>query len=602
LALAAAAIVMAASGAPVQAKIRWYAKNVRPIPVIYGDYMELALRPEVASVSYEGYPHHWAAAYVDVPVIEGEALAIGYVTDVAGRVMLLREDAGRDDQFPGYADLVTYGLDPGKSRFTNFRVYTGKGGTYRMVILPNKTGQPMNLKLWVFRWPSVPPDERASPFGTGDYRPKPGVLEAAMAEAARTRRIDPATAVAGRRPSAPVPAAYIFPLGEGGQAFVQDKAEALRPFYAALHADGEQNAVANFAKLGLAAMENARFATAEWAFDEALRRIETIYAKDAAAVTARSKWAAESFKDFKGEPYERSMAYYYRGLLYLRRGDYENARASFAQAEYQDTLSEAEEYRSDFGLMNFLAGWAARCGGATSLAADSFAIAAGIDPALKAPPPAANLLILSELGRGPVKVARGGADQLLGFALSERQGLGESVRANGAALPVAGDVVFQAMTRGGRPVDAVLRGKVSFQNNSGSVAGLLQGAVSAMPLLAIPTIAVGALSARTETRADIRQWDSLPGRIALGTMKAGKTDTLAFTYAAVDEPTRAAPWMSAWPGRCGIAWSRAHSAIAAGAGVPGNDKATAEQRARKTEQAGRDAAFRSALAAQAAKD
>ena len=41
------------------------------------------------------------------------------------------------------------------------------------------------------------------------------------------------------------------------------------------------------------------------------------------------------------------MTYYYRGLLFMARGDYENARASFRSAEYQDTISSNETYAGD---------------------------------------------------------------------------------------------------------------------------------------------------------------------------------------------------------------------------------------------------------------
>ena len=48
------------------------------------------------------------------------------------------------------------------------------------------------------------------------------------------------------------------------------------------------------------------------------------------------------------------MAYYYRGVLYLRDGDYENARASFKGGMLQDGFAEEEQNRSDFALLSFL--------------------------------------------------------------------------------------------------------------------------------------------------------------------------------------------------------------------------------------------------------
>ena len=107
-------------------------------------------------------------------------------------------------------------------------------------------------------------------------------------------------------------------------------------------------------------MEVGEFDVAEKAFDQGITRIDAIYANNENAKKARSLWTKESAKDFKGEPYERAMVYY-RGLLYLRKGDYQNARASFLAAEYQDTVAEQDTYLGDFAVMNLLAGWSSHC-------------------------------------------------------------------------------------------------------------------------------------------------------------------------------------------------------------------------------------------------
>ena len=55
------------------------------------------------------------------------------------------------------------------------------------------------------------------------------------------------------------------------------------------------------------------------------------------------------------------MAYYYRGLLYLKKSDYQNARASFLCGEYQDTVWEKQDCNGDIALLPLLAGWSSYC-------------------------------------------------------------------------------------------------------------------------------------------------------------------------------------------------------------------------------------------------
>ena len=55
------------------------------------------------------------------------------------------------------------------------------------------------------------------------------------------------------------------------------------------------------------------------------------------AARARGLFAAERTKPFIGEPYERVMAYYYRGILYWRDGQPDNARACFRSGQVIDS-------------------------------------------------------------------------------------------------------------------------------------------------------------------------------------------------------------------------------------------------------------------------
>jgi tetratricopeptide (TPR) repeat protein len=190
------------------------------------------------------------------------------------------------------------------------------------------------------------------------------------------------------------------------QAYLHDKPEELHSFYQQVLLQGDRNLVLNHMEAGLAAMELGALETAEESFDIALLNIETVFTDNESAGKARSLWYEEGRKFFKGEPYERAMAYYYRGLLYLMRGDYENARASFKGGILQDAIAEEERYRADFALLIFLEGWASHLLGDKDLAKSAFDEVKTFRPDFIPPKPEDNVLLIAETGWAPANENR----------------------------------------------------------------------------------------------------------------------------------------------------------------------------------------------------
>lgn len=454
--------------------------------------------------------------------------------------------------------------------------------------------------------------------------------------------VDPAAAKAAAKARAKQVAAWKAQYGPGPypdeiDAFAQTRQEELRGYYRVLYYDGEHNAVLNYERLGLLSMELGYYDDAEKAFDGALDRIEAFYNKDKQAEKATSATRLEVNKDFKGEPYERAMAYYYRGLLYLRKGDYDNARASFKAAEYQDTVSGEESFQSDFGLLTYLQGWASQCAGDGSQAVEAFEQAAKIDPGLKVPGASDNVLVLTELGVGPVKTTDGQYQEKLvfrpGATMPENGaivtlGAGKATRA--WPLTPAADIFTQASTRGGRAIDGILDGKAQFKSGletTGALATTL-GSTFAQQMGGNALYAQGigaALSMFSKTvrpTADTRMWDGLPSRIMVGTTRWG-----AAAPAAAGKGNKAAPkasasgageWsmpsvsmtyrqddnaldltgtkaMSASAGKCGIVWARSRSVSSLPPEAPGNNAKIALARKRDKTAWAKDEAFRAKL-------
>lgn len=354
--------------------------------------------------------------------------------------------------------------------------------------------------------------------------------------------------------------------------------EALKRVYR----EGERNAVLNFNELGIAALEAQHFSVAELAFNESIQRIEKIYANDANAKKAKSVFAAERVKDFKGEPYERAMAYYYRGLLYARAGDYQNARASFLSADYQDTVAEKEEYQGDFGLMNYLAAWSSSCDGDKPKAMDLLKSGIQKDSSIGALSAVKPMLYIFEAGQGPMKGTAGKQKEVLTF--SPRAGAIDipqpiASTKNGAATWVkSGDVVYQALTRGGRPIQGIMNGKAQMKEGTEVAGGaMLQvgmqsalfGALGGNDSMASAGSAMAGLGALISivsnamvATADTREWVSLPEAVYLyeeSVLPANSTSVKTQFTSSSGGGGEAVMQYWGKQGSCAVAWGRSRT-------------------------------------------
>ncbi|HEY0650627.1 hypothetical protein [Phenylobacterium sp.] len=373
------------------------------------------------------------------------------------------------------------------------------------------------------------------------------------------------------------------------QAYLADKPETARPLFRRALVEGERNQVLYLMRAGLAAMDAGDFRSAEGAFDQALAKIEAVYASNPSADKARSKFVKEAVKDFKGEGYERSMAYYYRGVLYLHEGDYDNARASFMGAQLQDQWAEDTQYASDFALMDVLAGWASQCAGDPGLAGEFYGKAREKNAAIAIPAADDRILMLAEIGRSPEKWADGRYQENLRYRPAAGSGL-NSVTFRLADAEIAGQpgesLYHQASTRGGRQVDAILAGKANFKSTTAGVAqGASQVAMAAVQQantmqsygnysgannMAYAGMAAGLLSlgfaaasAAAKPQADTRYWDNLPEALLFATSPPlGAFGQIEYLNEAGVMSTRLIEPRPDPRGACSISWSRDPSGYA----------------------------------------
>ena len=289
---------------------------------------------------------------------------------------------------------------------------------------------------------------------------------------------------------------------------------------------------------GLTALRSGQLARSAEMFDAVLAEIEVLWADSESARLVRSKWHEEGAKEFKGEAYERSAAFLYRGVVHLLAGEVEMARAAFKAGTLQDAFAEEEQYRCDFGSLFYLYALASIELGADELARQALAEATLVPGrpwyVAKNPPRERATVLLVETGTAPRKLPDGaGLAELVlrrgvGFAEEtiEATCSGKSRRFYPSSTD---DFYFQASTRGGRPVERILAGKVVFQRKleatggafgaAGETADLLAAAGGNADLGAAGALAdlVGGFSrliaSHAKPRVDTRAWANLPDRL-----------------------------------------------------------------------------------------
>lgn len=283
-------------------------------------------------------------------------------------------------------------------------------------------------------------------------------------------------------------------------------------------------------------MRAARFADAKPLLDEALLTLGGLSAGDKSAAKSRSLFRSESSKMFRGEPYERVMAYFYRGVLYWMDGEPDNARACFRSAAVQDSDPEKGKYQSDYVLLDYLDGLVtAKLAGDGADSLQRARTSARLGQAPPAYDPQANVIVFVEMGQGPTKVGMGEYGEKLGFYPGKSVSVAAELKVGGLKVraPAYDDLSWQATTRGGRVMDQVLANKAGFKQGtdsfgdaaiiSGAVLGSQQGRGSSMDEVGAGLLVAGLVSklvsAATTPHADTRAWDNLPNLLGFGSLK-----------------------------------------------------------------------------------
>lgn len=367
--------------------------------------------------------------------------------------------------------------------------------------------------------------------------------------------------------------------------WLADKPPQTHHLYESVLTGGKRNRVLNQMRAGLAAFEAGADGIAAQSFDDALNRIEAFYADNPTAEKARSTFVPERSKDFKGEAYERAMAFYYRGLLFLAEGDYGNARAVFQGGQLQDAFAEDQRYQSDFAILDVLSGWASQCEGNTVLAREFYQRATEARPGIYIPDPSDRMLGIADIGLPPLKIGDGEYGEYLTYLPPEYVPEKKAVfivDGVGHDATFGEDIYWQASTRGGRQVDSILAGKAQFKDvaTGVGVASLLitdvaldvalysyyeddsDAALGVAAGAAVIGIASLLMADAARPEADTRYWDNLPAHIDYVSLPHGAVPTeVAFIDDRGSVLGSLTPRIRVDPkGVCGLAYARSRHA------------------------------------------
>ena len=329
----------------------------------------------------------------------------------------------------------------------------------------------------------------------------------------------------------------------------------------------DENYVLNNLRLGSSALAAYDLGSAEAAF---LKAWEVINAGgvNSGARSVTAVWIDEKLKIWKGEPYERAMASFDLGLVYLMRNDFNNARAGFENAlfklrDYADAKDEKKNYseqESTFVLAHILLGRCWQRLGREDLARRAFDDATRLRPDLA---PLAdynrqvgtNVLLVVEYGYGPRKheeydgtvVAFAPSPETAGQIPQPRVIVDGGVFAmTGADRPTI-DTVTMAADRRWQSIDTIRVTKDVI--GTGLIAGGAGYGLYRLnqdrfrpedAAIAGGLIAVGALL-RASSNVDLRQWEMIPRTVFLLplTLAPGKHDiTVDFPAVGVSQTWR----------------------------------------------------------------
>jgi len=232
--------------------------------------------------------------------------------------------------------------------------------------------------------------------------------------------------------------------------------------------------------------------------------------------------SSEALRIYKGEPFEKSMASMYLGIVYFNEGDYENAKAAFTKAMFAMQI-KGEDSQPDFAAPLILLAKtyvkmkdkdnARVVLGRLEKFIPEHKITYDVLDKIKT-------IAFVELGKGAKKIRVGPGGSLIGW---ERQPYGErnaTLRIDGKEaeqLRSMDDLKYQAesVDRGGKATIQGTKGVLREASAATAVIAANEAAKRNNETAGWVALGAGLFALANQSQADIRQWELLPDRLLL---------------------------------------------------------------------------------------
>lgn len=233
--------------------------------------------------------------------------------------------------------------------------------------------------------------------------------------------------------------------------------------------------------------------------------------------------SSEALRYYKGEPFEKTMASLYLGIVYFNEKDYENAKAAFTKAVFA-VQTKTDEVKADFSAPYILLTKTYLNLGELDNARITLERLKKVYPTLSLTLDRLqkiHTIAFIELGVGPKKIRTGPGGSLIGWQRQRYHDRHAKLEMDGKPLEtefeVRDDLTYQATTtdRGGKTAVQATKGVLREGATATAIIAADQAISRNNQTAGWVALGAGLFALANQSQADIRQWEFLPDRLQL---------------------------------------------------------------------------------------